>query len=176
MSERQRPREYRSSGLWALQSKLAMVDDGQDWTDALGPAMAAVMREFRQDLVEALGGEAVVSPQQCAIVEICARTYLMVETLDAYILSMGPPVNKSTRSVFPVVIQRNYIADKLVKHLALLGLERRAKPVLSLREALAAAPLPVDDEPDEATLRDQEIERRATALGIASAPAGEEEP
>lgn len=134
-----RRREYRSSGVYALQSKLAMVDEGQDWTDALGPAVAALVREWRCCLLDDLGGEANVGTQQRALVEVCARTYLMVETVDAYILSMGPLVNAATQSLFPVVLERQRLVDRFVHTLAALGLERVPKPAPTLRDMLGVA-------------------------------------
>jgi hypothetical protein len=180
LRENVRPRSYRSTGVYALQAKLAKVEDGQDWTEALGPQVGEALRVWRGDLIEALGGEAVVSPQQRAIVELCARTYLMVESVDAYVLSMPSLVNKSKRSLFPVVIERRHLAEALARYLSLLGLERRTKPVPSLRELLAATPQAEsepgdddddDDEADAAALYDQEIERRARELEATEAAA-----
>jgi hypothetical protein len=133
------PRGYRSSGLYALQTRLAMVDEGQDWTDALGPAVGQALRVWRADLIDALGGEAAVSPQVRALVEVAVRTHLMLESVDAYILSLPTLVNVETKSIYPVVLERRRLADGLVRCLVLLGLEWTATPVPKLRDLLRAA-------------------------------------
>jgi hypothetical protein len=137
--EHRRPREYRSSGIYALQTRLAMVEDGQEWTDALGPAVGQALRVWRSDLIEALGGEAAVSPQVRALVEVAVRTHLMLESVDAYILSLPTLVNVETKSIYPVVLERRRLADGLVRCLVLLGLEWTATPVPKLRDLLLAA-------------------------------------
>jgi len=38
-------------------------------------------------------------------------------------------ISKSKRSLFPVVQQRQSIADGLAKYMSMLGLQRRSKPV-----------------------------------------------
>jgi hypothetical protein len=114
---------------------LARVEDVQDWTEALGPVGAA-LRSWRSDLIEALGGEDVVSPQQRSLVELATRTHLMLESVDRFILGMPSLVNKSRRSIFAVVKERQQLADALARYLGQLGLERRARLTLSLRERL----------------------------------------
>jgi hypothetical protein len=116
----------------ALEGALKRVeDDGHDWTEQLG-VVGVALRGWRSDLVDALGGENVVSPQQRALVELATRTHLMVESVDRYILAMPSLVNKSKRSIFAVVKERQQLADALARYLAQLGLERRAKHVPSL--------------------------------------------
>lgn len=123
-------------GLYALQGALARVEKGEDWTEALGPVGAA-LRAWRSDILEALGGEEVVSPQQRALVELATRSHLMVESVDRYILGMPCLVNKSRRQLFAVVRERQALADGLSRTLGQLGLERRARPVGTLADRVA---------------------------------------
>jgi len=126
-----RRREYHQHGLSALQNALARVEEGEDWTEAHGPVGEA-LRAWRTDLIDALGGDDVVSPQERALVELATRTHLMVESVDRFILGMPSLVNKSKRSIFAVVRERQALADALARYLSLLGLERRAKPAPTL--------------------------------------------
>lgn len=56
--------------------------------------------------------------------------------MDRFILGMPSLVNKSKRSIFAVVKERQQLADALARYLGQLGLERRPRPALSLRERL----------------------------------------
>lgn len=74
-------RPYFRHGMTALESALKRVESvvpGQDWTEALGPVGVA-LRAWRSDLIEALGGDDLVSPQQRSLVELATRTHLMLE-------------------------------------------------------------------------------------------------
>jgi len=125
---RHRRRPYLRHGLTALQSALARVEESEDWTVQLGPVGVA-LRAWRTDLIEALGGEAEVSPQRRALIELATRTHLMVESVDRFILGMPSLVNKSKRQLFAVVRERQQLADGLARLLGQLGLERRPKPI-----------------------------------------------
>ena len=131
-----RKRPYLRHGLTALKTALKRVEEGEDWTEQFGPVGVA-LRTWRGDLIEALGGEDVVSPQQRSLVELATRTHLMVESVDRFILGMPSLVNKSKRSIFAVVRERQQLADALARYLTILGLERRARPVPSLAEYLS---------------------------------------
>jgi hypothetical protein len=130
----QRKRPYLRHGLGALQTAIARAT-APDWTEQFGPAGVA-LREYREDLIQALGGDEVVSPQQREIIEICTRTHLMLESVDRYILGMRSLVNKNKRALYAVVTERMKLADALTRYLQALGLERRAKSVPSLAEIM----------------------------------------
>lgn len=137
MTPRKPPQKLRRHphGLYALQGALRRVEEGQDWTEALGPVGVA-LRAWRGDLLETLGGEDTVSPQRRALVELATRTHLMVESVDRYILGMPCLVNKSRRQLFAVVRERQQLADSLTRQLAQIGLERQAKDARSYAERL----------------------------------------
>ena len=71
------------------------------------------------------------------MIELAVRTKLMLDSVDGFILRMESPVNRRLRSVYPVVIQRQTLANGLARYLEALGLERRAPKALSLGEYLA---------------------------------------
>jgi hypothetical protein len=98
---------------------------------------ARALLEWRRDLVADLGGEAAVTAQQRALVEMAARTKLYVDHLDSFLMQQRSLINKTKRTALPVLLQRQALADSLAKHLNMLGLERRARPVPSLDEYLS---------------------------------------
>lgn len=130
---------YLQHGHGALKAALKRASDaGGDWTAQLGP-VGAELRSWRTDMVEALGGEGAVSPQQQALVELATRTHLMIESVDRFILGMPSLVNGRQRKLYAVVEQRQRLADSLAKMLGQLGLERRRKPAASITELLRRA-------------------------------------
>jgi hypothetical protein len=59
----------------------------------------------------------------------------MLDSIDAWILTQPTLINSRKRSLIPVVLQRQTLADGLARYLSQLGLERRHK-VKSLNELL----------------------------------------
>src|SRR5262245_52172208 len=82
------------------------------------------LRIWRVELVNDLGGEDSISTQQAALIELCVRSKLMIDTVDNWILTQKSLVNKSKRTLLPVVVQRQSLADGLARYLSQLGLER----------------------------------------------------
>src|SRR5712691_9602410 len=87
----------------------------------LGRALA----QWRAELVADLGGEAAVSTQQAAVIELAMRTKLMLDTIDSWLLQQPSLVDKRARRLLPAVQQRQARADSLSRYLMMLGLERR---------------------------------------------------
>jgi hypothetical protein len=57
------------------------------------------------------------------------------------------PINRNKRALFPIILQRQSLADALQRHLQAAGLSRVARPVETLdalrrRIAVAATPAP----------------------------------
>jgi len=132
----QNRRPYQRHGLYALQGALKAVSDREGWLESLGE-VGEVLKAWRADLVADLGGEEAISTQERAVVELATRTYLLLESIDRWLLQQGSLVNKSRRQLFPVVLQRQQLADALARYMGQLGLKRRAKPVPALGEYLA---------------------------------------
>jgi hypothetical protein len=89
---------------------------------------------FREGLIADLGGEDNLSAQQMAVVELAVidRTLLML--IDGFVFGQRDPdnplsnvLNKRNRTLYPIILQRQQIADALTNRLARLGLDRRAK-------------------------------------------------
>lgn len=91
---------------------------------------------WRQELVNALGGEESITPQESALIDAVSRTKLILEHVDAYIVSQPSIVNRKRKGLIPIIQQRNSITNVLVNLLSQLGLKRRPKRVASLAEYL----------------------------------------
>ena len=94
-----------------------------DRRTSLGKSLA----RWRTDVLTDLGGAESVSKQQETIVDLAVKTKLMLDSVDAWILTRPSLINHRRRSVFPVVRERMQLADGLAKYMAMLGLERRER-------------------------------------------------
>lgn len=101
-------------------------------------SISKALDDLRTALVNDLGGPEAISKQQDIIIGLALRTHLLLESLDAFIFTMSSPVNKRKRGLYPVVRERQHLADSLAKYMAQLGLEKRAKPIPTLQEYLAS--------------------------------------
>jgi hypothetical protein len=133
-------RPYQQHGLNTLTRALKNVEAARRgaWLEGLGEAGEA-LRQWRAALVADLGGEEVTSAMQRAVLEVAAKTYLFLESVDRFLLSQESLVNKSRRQLFPVVLQRQQLADALARYMRDLGLERRTREIPALAEYLKAA-------------------------------------
>ena len=93
--------------------------------------------QWRNDLVSDLGGEEAVTTQQHAVIDMAVRTKLLLDSVDAWLLTQPSLINKRKKSLLPVVQQRQHLADSLSKYMGQLGLERKMKPTPSLQDYLA---------------------------------------
>src|SRR5262245_15865051 len=92
-----------------------------DGRTALGKALT----HWRQELIVDLGGPDVVSTQQLALVDLAVTTKLLIESVDAWLLTQPTLINGRKRALLPVVLQRQQLADALGRYMSQLGLERR---------------------------------------------------
>ena len=131
MTER---RAYSRHGLHAL--KVRVKVRGFQAIDRRMAAAKALLA-WRAELVEDLGGEAVISAQQRALVDLATRTKLYVDSLDAWLVEQPSLINRRKRAVLPALRERTQLADALARYLTALGLKRRAKQVPDLGSYLA---------------------------------------
>lgn len=92
---------------------------------------------FRDELTSALGGADEITPQRAKLVELAARSSMLLDHVDHWIFSSEPMV---TPQVMSVVAQRQGIANHLMKVIQSLGLDRRAKVIdegIELEQLLA---------------------------------------
>ena len=99
-------------------------------------SVGKALNQWRADLVADLGGKDQVSTQEHAILDLCVREKLLLDSLDTWLLEQRSLVNVRKKSVYPALVQRSQLADSLAKHLSMLGLKRRAKPVSGLADLL----------------------------------------
>ncbi len=102
-----------------------------DGRTTLGKALA----EWKYELIQDLGGPDAVSTQEQAIIELAVKTKLLLDSIDAWLLTQPSLVNARRRTLLPVVVQRQQLADALARYLSILGLKRR-RARLDLAQAL----------------------------------------
>jgi len=96
-----------------------------DQRTTLGKALA----QWRQELIEDLGGPEAVSTQKQALIDVAVKTKLLLDSIDTWLLKQPSLVNARRRAVLPVVLQRQHLAESLARSLTQLGLERRPKTI-----------------------------------------------
>jgi len=104
-----------------------------DRRTTIGKALAA----WRFELLTDLGGIEAVSTQELALVEEAVKTKLILDSVDAWLLTQPTLIHKRNRSVLPAVRDRQALVSTLRGLLGDLGLKRRAKAMPSLGEYLA---------------------------------------
>ena len=132
-----RGRHYARTGLNALKARVKIR--GLHAIDQRTAAAQALLG-WRNDLIDALGGEDQITPQHRQIVELVVRTRLYVDTIDSWLLENGETLMAGRgrkRTVIPVLTQRTALANSLVQHLATLGLEKRQGKQITLGEYMA---------------------------------------
>jgi hypothetical protein len=134
VTSRKGSRSYSRHGLNALKARVKVR--GLTSID-MRTAAAQALLAWRRELIADLGGEEAVSAQERTLVELAVRTRLYVDSLDAWIIAQPSLVNARKRSVQPVVLQRQQLADALARYMNQLGLERRVREVKDLRSYLA---------------------------------------
>jgi hypothetical protein len=92
--------------------------------------------KWRTDLVADLGGQDNISTQQSALIDLAVKSKLLLDSIDAWLLTQPTLINKRKKALLPVVLQRQTLADGLARYLAQLGLERRHR-VKAVHEILA---------------------------------------
>lgn len=98
--------------------------------------VSKALDHWRDELVADLGGSEQVSTQQRAIINVAVKTKLLLDSIDTWILKQPSLINLRKRAVHPVVLQRQQLADSLIRAMVQLGLERKAKVLPSLSEYL----------------------------------------
>jgi hypothetical protein len=130
------PRTYQKHGLNVL--KRAAKDLGNrgllDGRTRIGRALV----EWRSQLVADLGGRDAISTQQAAVIDLAVKTKLLLDSVDAWLLTQPASlVDRRRRALIRVVRERQQLADALARYMTTLGLERRQAPAKSLDEYLA---------------------------------------
>jgi len=88
--------------------------------------VSKALAQWRNELIQDLGGEESISTQQRTIIELASTSKLLLGSIDAWLLSQ-PSLFTRKKTLLPVVLQRQTLADGLARYLGQLGLQRRVK-------------------------------------------------
>ena len=81
---------------------------------------------WKAHLITDLGGDQTVTTQELQVIDTIIKDKLILDSIDVYILELGDKViNRRSRRLYPIVLQRTALADSMVKKLTILGLSRR---------------------------------------------------
>ena len=138
-------RPYQKHGLTTLQAALKSTSTEDGCMDRLGE-VGVELRQWRSALIADLGGEDDSSAMERSIVDLATQTHILLSSVDRFLLEQPSLVNKSRRTLFPVVIQRQVLSDALARYLSQLGLKRRARPAMTLQELLSKPITPTEGE------------------------------
>src|SRR5215813_10129713 len=121
------PRPYSRHGLNAPMARIKLR--GFSAIDRRTAAARATLA-FKHELIAALGGEAGLSPQRRKLIDLAARASLLLNHVDAWLFEQRSLVNARAKTLLPVLVQRQALADHLTRLLDKLGLDRvPQKPV-----------------------------------------------
>ena len=125
------PRSYSRHGLTVLKGAVKGLGGRViDRRTTLGKALA----QWRTELINDLGGPGAVSTQEAAVVDLAVRTKLLLDSIDAWLLTRRSLINVKQRALLPAILQRQQLADGLARYLSQLGLKRRKPPAKSLEQ------------------------------------------
>ncbi len=119
-----------------LTQALKAVGNHDGWVERLGEVGEA-LQAWRQAIVDDLGGDQAVSAMELSVIELATKTHLLLASVDRFLLEQKSLINKSKRQLFPIVLQRQQLADALARYMGQLGLTRRARPTQTLQDYLA---------------------------------------
>lgn len=131
-------RPYARTGLNALKARVKLR--GLDAIDRRTAGARSALA-FKTELVSALGGEADLSPQRRRLVDMTVRATVLLDHVDAWLFEQRSLVNQRSRTLLPVLAQRQAIADHVTRLLDKLGLDRL--PVRVPPDAIAEQKEPV---------------------------------
>jgi hypothetical protein len=126
-------RTYSKHGLYTLKGAIKTL--GKRALDQR-TTVAKALTNWQVELVNDLGGPGAISKQQEVIVDLAVKTHLLLQSIDNWLLQQKSLINFRKKSVLPVVRERQQLVDSPSRYMAMLGLERRAKPVPALSEYL----------------------------------------
>lgn len=103
-----------------------------DWTSRLGEVGRAI-EEWRQAIIDDLGGSSNVISTQRIVIDLAAKTFVMIDVLDQYILDPYEQhiIDLERKQAHAVVLQRQKLADSLQRYMKDLGFVKRrgARPI-----------------------------------------------
>src|SRR5215510_4632778 len=79
--------------------------------------LGRLLWEWRQELVRDVGGETSISTQQIAVIDLAVKTKLLLDSIDAWLLTQPSLIDKRRRALLPVVRERQALADALARYM-----------------------------------------------------------
>ena len=70
---------------------------------------------LRRELANAVGGEANLTPQERKLIDLAARASLLLDHVDAWLFEQPRLVNARAKTLLPILVQRQALADHLVR-------------------------------------------------------------
>jgi hypothetical protein len=89
------------------------------------------LARWRNDLINDLGEQDAISTQQMALIDLAVKSKLLLDSVDMWLLVQPSLINVRKRTLLPVVIQRQALADALARYLSQLGLKRGRENVIA---------------------------------------------
>jgi hypothetical protein len=125
---------------------------------AIDPAtpVGRMLTEWRAELIEALGGESEVSPQQAILIDLIARDRMIIASVDGWLSEQASLINRKRKAVHPIVEQRGKLVSGLESRLKTLGLERRGRPVQDIQSFLQERAKGAAQDPETLNLEPRE--------------------
>lgn len=107
---------------------LAKASPVADWTARLGNVGLA-LQEWRNVIIEDLGGDEEVSAMERMLVDILAKSYVMLDMIDQYIYDKYDQkiIDFDRQQARFIVMQRRALADSTARYLKDLGLKKRRR-------------------------------------------------
>lgn len=99
-------------------------------------ALERIKADWKSEIRVARGGD--LTPQQETILEAAANTWLLLSSVDDWLLDQKSLVHRRRRELIPVIQQRSALVRTLRELLNDIGLSRVAKDVETLGEYLAS--------------------------------------
>jgi len=105
------------------------------------------IKAWKTEIIEALGGEAMITPQRRTLLELASRSKLSLDHADAYLLGLPSLINRRKKCFIPLVDQRERVAEALAKRLIQIGLDRVEKDEGTLPESWVTKvqPYPIEE-------------------------------
>jgi hypothetical protein len=93
---------------------------------------------LRRELANACGGEANLTPQHWKLIDMAARASLLLDHVDAWLFQQPRLVNARTKTLLPILVQRQALADHLMRLLDKLPMMPEHAP--SVGQAIVILP------------------------------------
>jgi hypothetical protein len=156
MTDAEKPKQQRSRhGMTAPMARIKLR--GLHAIDTRTIAARSLL-DWQKRLIADLGGVDAVSSAQSALVDTAVRTKALLDHADAFLLSQKSIINRRSRSFYPIVRERQALADSLARVLGQLGLEKHEPPAGLALESFIERVKPIDDSDDEPPERDKNAE------------------